>query len=211
MLRLIAAEWHKLATIWLWLWLLLAAMALTALYTSLFIIFAADPDNPTPPLSSLAGQHTVLAAGARGAGPLVAILGAIGFTGEFRHNTASATFLASPRRARIILAKLATYLLAGAAYGLACFAVTAAVAGSWLVSKGTTVHLAATTAETLGGVVAAVAIFALVGVALGALVRNQVGAVTGLLIYLFVVEPAITRIPPWEGGQSTSRARRTMH
>ena len=49
-------------------------------------------------------------------------------------------------------------------------------------------------AGTIGGVIAAVAIYALVGVGLGALVRDQVATVVTLLVYLFVVEPIVTRI-----------------
>jgi ABC-2 type transport system permease protein len=43
--------------------------------------------------------------------------------------------------------------------------------------------------------VAAVAIFGLIGVGLGALVREQVATVVGLLVYLFIAEPIVTRIP----------------
>jgi len=46
------------------------------------------------------------------------------------------------------------------------------------------------------GVVSAVAIYSLVGVGLAALLREQVTTVVGLLVYPFVVEPIVTRIPP---------------
>jgi hypothetical protein len=48
-------------------------------------------------------------------------------------------------------------------------------------------------------VVAAVALFGLVGVGLGALLRDQVATVVGLLVYLFVAEPIIAGIPAWQG------------
>jgi ABC-2 type transport system permease protein len=44
-------------------------------------------------------------------------------------------------------------------------------------------------------VIAAVAILGLVGVGLGALIRDQVATVVGLLIYLFVIERILTSIP----------------
>ncbi len=47
----------------------------------------------------------------------------------------------------------------------------------------------------MAAVVVDVAIFALVGVGLGALLRNQVATVVGLLIYRFVAEPILTGIP----------------
>jgi len=118
MTRLIAGEFHKLFTTRLWLWLLLAAVATTALYVSLDIAFADDPDTWTYPLSTEEGQRTLLAIGA-GVAPLVAVLAAIGLTGEFRHRTATATFLATPHRGRVVAAKLVTYALVGVGYALA--------------------------------------------------------------------------------------------
>jgi ABC-2 type transport system permease protein len=125
--RLIAGELRKLLTTRQWLWLLLASLTITVLYAILDIAFADAPDTFTLPLSTPQGQRTLLAVGGAGA-PLAAVLGAIGLTGEFRHRTATATFLATPRRGRVVAAKLATYALAGAGYGLAGIAVTIAIA-----------------------------------------------------------------------------------
>lgn len=195
MLRLVKAEFQKLFTTRLWLWLLLGAMAITALYASLDIAFSDDPDTLTLPLSTPEGQRTLLAVGAGAATPLMAVLGAIGLTAEFRHRTATSTFLATPQRGRVVLAKLVTYALVGAGYGLACVAVTIAIAWPWLASRNIDLVLTSDGAPaTLAGVIAAVAIFGLIGVGLGALLREQVATVVGLLLYLFVVEPIVTSI-----------------
>jgi hypothetical protein len=194
--RLVAAEVLKLRTTRLWLWLLLASMALTALYVTLSIAFGDDPGNPTPPLASPPGQRTLFALASSGSGALVAVLAAIGLTGEFRHHTATSTFLATPRRGRIVLAKLATYSLVGAAFAIAAIAVTAAIAVPWLGARGITVSLTGNgIPATLTAVVAANVIFALIGVGLGAIVRDQVATVVGLLFYLYLVEPIVARIP----------------
>ena len=179
--RLLAGEFQKLLSTRLWLWLLLASAAITALYAGLGIAFADTPGTWTMPLSTPQGQRTLLAIGAGGA-PLVAVLGAIGLTGEFRHRTVTATFLATPHRGRVVGAKLATYGLVGAGYGLAGIAVTVAIALPWLASKD--IHLVldgGDVAASLVGVIAAMAILGMVGVGLGALVRKQVAAVVGLL------------------------------
>lgn len=190
--RLLAGEFRKLFTTRLWLWLLLASAAITALYTILDIAFADTPGTWTLPLSTPQGQRTLLAIGAGGA-PLVAVLGAIGLTGEFRHRTATATFLTTPHRGRVVAAKLAAYGLAGAGYGLAGIAVTAAIAMPWLASRNIHWVLGGDqVAATLAGVIAAMAILGIVGVGLGALVRDQVAAVVGLLVWLFVVERILT-------------------
>lgn len=193
--RLLAAEVHKLLTTRLWLWLLLASMAITALFAGLLIAFSDDPDTITLPLTMTAGQQTLLAVGAGAATPLAAVLGAITITGEYRHRTATPTFLATPRRWRVITAKFATSAMAGVAYGLACLAVTIAIAVPWLAGRRITLPLNdSSLLTTMSGVVVAVAVFATIGVGVGALVRDQVAATVSLLLYLFVLEPIITSI-----------------
>src|SRR5215467_5763963 len=136
MTRLVAAEFRKLFTTRLWLWMLLASVAWTISYTTLAIAFSNRPGGLAPPLSSAAGQHALFAIGAGGAGPLVAVLALAGVTGEFRHRTAATTFLVTPRRHRVVAAKLTTYLLVGAGYALVCLAAGLAVAEPWLAAKG---------------------------------------------------------------------------
>ncbi len=196
MSQLIAAEFRKLVTTRLWLWLLLGTMSLTALYASLLIGFSDDPDTLTAPLTTPAGQQTLFAVASGGANTLVAVLAAIGITGEFRHRTATATFLATPRRAAVVAAKLITYGAVGAVYAVTSLLVVAAIAVPWLSAKNIGISLLGDGLPgAYAGVVVDVVIFALLGVGLGALLRNQVAAVVGLLVYRFVVEPVVTGIP----------------
>lgn len=200
MRRLIAGEFHKLRATRLWLWLLLGAMAITALYAGLQIAFSDDPDTWTRPLSTAAGQQTLFATSASAASPLVAVLAAIGITGEYRHRTVTTTFLATPHRRRVVAAKLASYGLVGAGYALACLLVVTAIAVPWLSAKGIDLSLAGNGLPgTIAGGVAAVTAYALIGVGLGALLREQVATVVGLLIYLYVVESILTAIPALDG------------
>jgi ABC-2 type transport system permease protein len=190
MARPIAAEFRKLLTTRLWLWLLLASMAWTAGYCALAITV-----SQTPPVTTAAGQHALFAIGAGGSGPLAAILAAAGVAGEYRHRTAAATFLATPSRARVIAAKLVTYLLAGAGYALACAAISAAVALPWLAARGTPVSLADNgNLAVLGAVIVSAALFGVTGAGLGALAGSELITVAGLLLYLYVAEPLISRI-----------------
>jgi hypothetical protein len=200
MTRLIRAEFRKLATTRPWLWLLAACAAWTAGYTALAIGFAGQAGSLTPPLASPAGQHTLLAIGAGGAGPLAAILAAVGVTSEYRHRTAAATFLATPARGKVITAKFLTYLIAGAGYALASIAIGLAIALPWLAARGVSMPLAGNgNPAVLAAVVASTAIFAVAGAGLGALASGQLVTVTGLLIYLYVAEPLLTHVPALHG------------
>jgi ABC-type transport system involved in multi-copper enzyme maturation permease subunit len=201
MTRLTRAEFRKLLTTRLWLWLLAASAAWTAGYSALAIGFGGGRGGGlTPSLAGAAGQHALFAIGAGGAGPLAAILGAIGVTGEYRHNTAAATFLATPARSRVIAAKLITYLIAGAGYAVACIAVSLAVSLPWLAARGIDVPPAGNgNLAVLAAVVASAAIFGAAGTGAGALAGGQLTAVTGLLIYLYVAEPLLSHITALHG------------
>jgi hypothetical protein len=106
------------------------------------------------------------------------------------------TFLASPRRGRVVLAKLVVYAITGIGYGIATIAVAVAIALPWLSAKNIDISLSSNGIPgTMAGVVAGVAVYALLGVGLGALIRNQIAAVVGSLVYLFVVEGLVSSIP----------------
>jgi ABC-type transport system involved in multi-copper enzyme maturation permease subunit len=125
----------------------------------------------------------------------VGVLGIIAVTAEFRHMTATPTFLATPRRGRVVAAKMITYAGLGIAYAAGAVGVTLAIALPWLAAKGIDVSLGANRIpQTLIGVGANVAIYAILGVGLGALLKNQVAAVVGLLVYLLLVGPILTAI-----------------
>ena len=199
MARLIAGEFRKLFSTRLWVWLLLAALGINALYTALDMAFANTPGTFTMPLSTPQGQRTLLAIGAGGS-PLVAVLAAIGITGEYRHRTAEATFLSTPRRGWVVAAKLVVYAVAGVGFAVAGTVVTAAIAVPWLSSQ----HLARAVgvdgvAATVIGVIAAVALFGLLGVGLGSLLRDQAATVVILLVYLLVIERILTSFRPLGG------------
>jgi ABC-type transport system involved in multi-copper enzyme maturation permease subunit len=191
---LIRAEIRKLFTTKLWLWMFIATVGLTALFVSLTIAFDGQQGNEAPRLNTPEGQRNLFGSPA-GAAVIVGILGIIAMTSEFRHMTATPTFLATPRRGRVVTAKMITYTGLGIAYAAAAVGVTLAVALPWLAAKNIDVSLGANgIPQTLIGVGANVAIYAVLGVGLGALLKNQIAAVVGLLVYLLVVGPVLTAI-----------------
>lgn len=195
MIRLVQGEFVKLFTTKLWLWLLLGSFALASLFLSLTLGFDGTEGNTNPPVSTPEGQRFLFSsAGASGIWAL--ILGVISITGEFRHQTATPTFLATPRRGRLVVAKLIAYGIVGIGYGIATIALALAIALPWLSAKNIDVSLGENGIPgTLLGVIAGVAVYAWLGVGLGSLIRNQIAAVVGALVYLFVIEQFVSAVP----------------
>jgi ABC-type transport system involved in multi-copper enzyme maturation permease subunit len=121
-----------------------------------------------------------------------ALLGAISITAEVRHGTIRPTFLATPRRERVIIAKVAASALAGVGIGMLAQALTALVEAAGLSARGVDIELdAGDYAQLLAGGAVAAALFAAIGVGVGAIVRNQVAAVLGLCVWLLFIEPIL--------------------
>ena len=198
MINLIRAELRKLFSTKLWLWLLLGACVLSGGSTALLIGFAdqaaASPQSGIPPVESDAFTQLALAGGAN-AVIFLLILGIIGMTQEYRHRTATPTFLVTPRRGQVILSKLLTYLGISLLFAVVVNAVVIAVALPWLSAKGASVSVSGENVEVLLGSIGGAALYGMVGVGVGALLRNQVAAVVGSLIYLFVAEPILRSVP----------------
>ncbi|MGY4771638.1 hypothetical protein ACXC9Q_32435 [Kribbella sp. CWNU-51] len=211
MTALVRAELRKLTTTRLWLWMLVLGLAMVGGTTSAAIGFA----EPGPlGLDTAAGQRTVFAQ-ATATLVVVGILGIIAVTGEFAHQTATPTFLATPRRGRVVVAKLVTYAVAGLGYAAACTVVLLAVALPWFAAKHVDIVLSGTDlARTLGGVGIEVALYAVLGVGVGCLMRNQIAAIVGFVVYIFVVGPILSGVEgtsevaqylPYQAGNALGR------
>lgn len=128
------------------------------------------------------------------------ILGVLMMTGEFRHGTAVATFLTSPKRSRVVLAKIAVAALAAAV--LMIISALAGFLAGWLALQ--TVDNAAEPSENifinmmLASVLAGV-VLGIIGLAIGTLIKNQLLAIVATLVYLFVVDPLLLALAPEAG------------
>ena len=125
------------------------------------------------------------------------IIGILLMANEFRHGTAVATFLSRPNRARVLLAKFVIAALSGALVmvlsALAAIAVTAPILTLFpnAAEPSDGIFADLLLASLLSGVVLGV-----VGVALAALVRSQVIAIVGSLVYLFLIDPILVAVLP---------------
>jgi ABC-2 type transport system permease protein len=194
-IALLRSEWRKVITVKLGWGMLLGAMALAALGVVAQIASNGVQGNIALPLTTAATQRSI-AASAGSAYFLSVVVGIILITTEFRHFTSRPTFLMEPRRGLVIVAKVLVAAFVGVIYGVVCAALTAAIMAPWLGAMGITIRWVDNgVLLSMLSDVAVIAIFAVVGIGVGVLVRNQIAAVIGALVYLFVLEPLIDIIP----------------
>jgi ABC-2 type transport system permease protein len=184
MTRLVHAELLKLRTVRTTAGLFALTVATTALIATAVMLIAGRPGQPA--IGSDALPELLVVA----RGPLVVfalILGILGMSGEFRHGTATPTFLATPNRSRVVAAKLVAYALAGVALAATSAVVVLGITLPWLRAKGVELVIAdADAGARLLGLAATTALHAVLGVGLAAQVRNQVVAVVAGLAWMRV-------------------------
>lgn len=148
------------------------------------------------PYSFLPPERAALGIGVFGV-PVLMILSALTVTGEYRTGMIRSTFLATPRRATVILAK--SFVAA-----TLCGVLTAVTTFASIVLAGSLVADRAADGLAPGsfGVwreVGAMALYATLGsvlaVGLGVLLRHTAAVVATLLLLPFVIEPLIGVIP----------------
>jgi ABC-2 type transport system permease protein len=191
MIRLIRAELLKLGTIRLTYGLLAVAAALTALFATLEASRAGSADTGVAPLSTASGLSTVTRV--TGFAMLfAAVLGAIVTSGEFRHASATLTYQATPRRDRVLIAKVLVSAAGGAVFGLVAGVIATGIGLAFLA--GDHAHVPLSTATLLGhvgGAVCGAAALAALGAGLGSLVRSQLATVIGIFVWGIVIESII--------------------
>jgi ABC-type transport system involved in multi-copper enzyme maturation permease subunit len=117
---------------------------------------------------------------------LACLLGVVLITSEFHYQTATTTFLQTPRRTTVVAAKLATAVLMAALSWLVATSVSLVAGVVFLHSEGygsQLGHWGVIRALLLN--LAAYAIWAVFGIGFGAVVRSQLGAtVAATVLYL---------------------------
>jgi ABC-2 type transport system permease protein len=214
MIRLTRSELLKLRTTW-GPWIVLIV---TILFTALGIVTAfliqVGPQNHVEflaPKTPLRLRRLVGSGFAGGGVWMAAIIGVLCVTTEYRHKVMTTTLLVTPRRVRLLSAKLAASAILGVLLGIASLLLVGALGLPLFASQGGSMSALFDQAPpVVPGLSAAFALLGLFGVGFGVLVKNQIGAVLAVLGISFIVEPIIDGIVPWIGKWLPSAAAQAV-
>lgn len=191
MIKLVRSELLKVRTTniwWIFTILLVGMVALSFLLNAAQAAFylgnpTADPGQSHPDVQAASlytsGQYFGLV--------FVMILGVLVVTNEFFHQTATTTFLTTPKRTVVILAKLVAAVGIGIVFWLVATVLSVVSGALFLTAEGYGAQLGVGSVwrsillNLLGYV-----IWAIVGVGLGALIRSQIATVIIGVVAYFV-------------------------
>lgn len=129
----------------------------------------------------------------------ILLLAIVGISGEWRHRTIAGSLLAAPDRLRFLAAKTLAFAVAGLLLSVA-ISVAVAILGFVILSvRDLPLPGLAELIEQSARSALVSALLGAFGVCLGALVRNQVVAIVGVLLLLLLLEPLLLTLAPEVG------------
>jgi ABC-type transport system involved in multi-copper enzyme maturation permease subunit len=194
----IRAEFRKFFTTRLW-WGMAIAIFLAGVLFSLLFGFlltgeqatgGANPEGiPTGSAEQIA--NSVYTGGLSVGYLLTLTIGVLQIGSEYRHKTISGTFLAVPKRAKVMLAKIVALLGLGALYGLISLAGSVITGAIVLNARGFDPFPSTEVLRTLALSLLVLGLWALIGLGAGILIPNQVAALLIAVGVAWIVEPLI--------------------
>jgi hypothetical protein len=194
MTNAIKAEFRKFFTTRMW-WGMAIAMfvAGAGLAVAFGFIYTIKPDpsdpNPAPTGTPLQIANSVYTAGL-GVGYLLTLtIGVMQIGSEYRHKTITSTFLGTPKRVRVMGAKVTALLGLGAIYGLISLAGSIIAGAIVLNARGFAPFPESGVFRTLALSLLVLGLWALIGLGAGILIPNQVAALLISIGVAWIVEP----------------------
>jgi ABC-type transport system involved in multi-copper enzyme maturation permease subunit len=194
----VRSELRKITSTRLWWGLLLGAVLFTAIQAVAVAATAGSPAGGGAPATP--GLETAQAIRSVYAGSLFSgtyifalVLGITGMTGEYRYQTVTPTFLVTPRRERVVLAKMVAHLLVGAGYAVVGLLAALVAGGITITIRGEGLGYGADRlwSSVVLGVLAG-GVWTQFGIGVGAVIRNQVAAILIAVAVTFLLEPLAT-------------------
>ena len=145
--------------------------------------------------------NTVYTAGLSVGYLLMLVIGVVQIGAEYRHHTITSTFLAQPRRVRVMLAKVLALVVIGVGYGVLSLVGSVLVGAITLQARGADPFPSGSVARTLLLSLLVLGLWALIGLGVGILIPNQVAALLIAVGVAWIVEPLVgVAISAWNFG-----------
>ena len=155
-------------------------------------------------------QHRIFAVGTQAA-LFATLIGVMAITSEFRHGTIRPTFVVTPRRGRVVVAKVVSSLLMGLVFGAFAIGLSFGIGSVVLLARGAHLVLGGNHLLLLVlGTIAMTALWAVLGVGFGAVLKNQVFAVIALIVWTGVVNPILNGALPGAGRWTPTAASASL-
>ncbi len=197
-MHLVGAELLKIRSTRLWIGLLLGCLAFTALGAIVLLAVANTAEGRTAglqPLRTVADVRDFVIQ-VEGSVPFIVVLAATIATGEYRYGTAAGTYLATPSRARVVVGKAGGAAVVGFAFGAAAALLALVVVVVGLPLQDVSMPFGTPELAVIGQIGLQGVYVALLGVAVGMIVRSQLVAILSLLGWLLILEPLLSALVP---------------
>ncbi len=202
----IRSEFRKYFSTRMWWGMAIAVFVVSAIFALIFGFVVTMDQAGVPPEQQMAGSptekaNTVYTAGLSVAYLLTLAVGVMQIGSEYRHKTITATFLATPKRTRVMGAKIISLLVIGAFYGVVSLLGSVSVGALILSSRGAEVFPSGEVGRTLALSLLVLGLWALIGLGAGILIPNQVAALLIAIGVAWIVEPlAGVALSFWDWG-----------
>lgn len=210
MIAAIRSELRKYFSTRMWWGMALGCLAAGGLLSGLFaVLLTSGGDEQGGAMSPTDLATTVYTAGLQIGYLLTLVVGVLVIGAEFRHRTATATFLGTPKRVRVILAKVVALVVIAVLYGLVTVGSGFGVGAAVLSARGhETLPDSGLIGRSLALSLLVLVVWALIGLGVGTLIRNQVAAILVALGFAWILEPiasAVLAMSPWKAGHSIAK------
>ncbi len=187
--HLLRAEYLKVSTTNVW-WLLVLFTTITtglALTVNILTFHFSAKDHPTDGsvFNQVNGAANIFTSGQFFGALFALLLAILTITNEYHHQTVTTTFLATPHRSSVILAKFVVSMVAAAGFWVFTTVLDLITGAIYFSADGYANHLGSgTVIKAMLLSLLVFALWAVFGVGLGVLIRSQIGAtVTAAMLY----------------------------
>ena len=196
MSRLVSTEILKIRSTRTWWAMLIGLVVLTLAFTALGGFTAgqsfAPGAPPTPGPDDPAVARGVYTTGYGMATVFALVLGVLAVSTEYRHQTVTPTFLATPRRSRVVVSKLVAVSAFSALYAVVALVLSAGFGAAIFALRGFEVTLLGDDVpRALALSVVGTVVWGILGTGLATLIRNQIAAIVVGIGVTFILEPLI--------------------